>query len=253
MSKLTHLDDKGAARMVDVSTKASTEREAAAEAVIVLSADAYEAVVSGSGPKGDVFAAARIAGIMAAKKTSELIPLCHPIALTKAGVDIEPLAERSAVRILATAKTTGPTGVEMEALTAAAIAALTIYDMVKAVDRGAVIEGVRLVSKSGGKSGGYFAANREKTAPKPATNRRPAVLMNEVAAPRVRDVNAQREAFREFMTARRLRATQWAKQADIPASQIYAFLTGKLRTLTPEAITRLARAARVREEDMFRK
>jgi cyclic pyranopterin phosphate synthase len=233
MSKLTHLDDKGAARMVDVSAKASTEREAVAEAIIVLSAETYEAVVSGSGPKGDVFAAARIAGIMAAKKTSELIPLCHPIALT--------------------AKTTGPTGVEMEALTAAAIAALTIYDMVKAIDRGAVIESLRLVSKSGGKSGRYFAANREKTAPKPAANRRPAVLMNEVAAPRVRDVNAQREAFRDFMTARRLRATQWAKQANVPASQIYAFLTGKLRTLTPEAITRLARAARVREEDMFHK
>ncbi len=253
MSKLTHLDKKGAARMVDVSAKASTEREAAAEALIVLSAEAYEAVISGGGPKGDVFPAARIAGIMAAKKTSELIPLCHPIAITKAGIDFEPLAERSAVRILAMVKTTGQTGVEMEALTAASIAALTIYDMVKAVDRGAVIESVRLVSKSGGKSGSYFAASREKTAAIPGASRRPAVLMNEVAAPRVRDVNAQREAFRDFMTARRLRATEWAKQADVPASQIYAFLTGKLRALAPDAITRLAHAARVREEDMFRK
>ncbi|MBS0274415.1 MAG: cyclic pyranopterin monophosphate synthase MoaC [Proteobacteria bacterium] len=250
MNKLTHLDETGAARMVDVSAKDATERQAAAEAIIVLSKEAYEAAISGSGPKGDVLAAARIAGIMAAKKTSDLIPLCHPIAITKAGVDFEPLAGRHALRILATVKTLGQTGVEMEALTAASIAALTVYDMVKAVDRGAVIEAVRLVSKSGGKSGAYFASTR-KTAPK-LNIRKSETLMNEVAAPRHRDTNGQRDAFRAFMTAQRLRATEWAKQADIPVAQIYAYLTGKARVLAPETAKRLARAAGVREEDMFR-
>lgn len=155
MSKLTHLDEDGAARMVDVSAKPATEREATAEAVIVLSAEAFEAAVSGDTKKGDVLAAARIAGIMAAKKASELIPLCHPLALSKASVDIEPISGRHALRIVATAKTTGPTGVEMEALTGASVAALTIYDMIKAVDRAAVIESVRLLRKSGGKTGRY--------------------------------------------------------------------------------------------------
>ena len=252
MNKLTHLDRNGAARMVDVSAKDTTEREASAEAVIVLSDEAYEAVVSGSGPKGDVFAAARIAGIMAAKKTSDLIPLCHPIALTKAGVDFEPMLERKAIRITASAKTIGQTGVEMEALTAASVAALTIYDMIKAVDRAAVIEVVKLVSKSGGKSGGYVAATPKAGAALKSVPRKPAVIMNEVAAPRVTDTSAQREAFRAFMTLNRLRATEWAKQANVPAAQIYAYLTGKTRALSPDVVSRLARAARVREEDMFR-
>ena len=252
MNKLSHLDDSGAARMVDVSAKDATERQAAAEAIIVLSQEAYDAAIGGSGPKGDVLAAARIAGIMAAKKTSDLIPLCHPIAITKASVDFEPLAERCAVRILATVKTLGQTGVEMEALTAASIAALTIYDMVKAVDRGAVIEAVRLVSKSGGKSGSYFATTGKPALPKLNTPRKSETLMNEVAAPRNRDANAARDAFRAFMTAQRLRATEWAKQADVPAAQIYAYLTGKSRALSPDIIQKLARAARVREEDMFK-
>jgi cyclic pyranopterin phosphate synthase len=155
MAKLTHLDAKGTARMVDVSRKAPTAREAEAEAVIVMSPAAFKAVMSGSAKKGDVLATARIAGIMAAKKTPGLIPLCHPIALSKATVTFEPDAKHDAVRIRATARTTGPTGVEMEALTAVSIAALTIYDMIKAVDRGATIERVRLLSKSGGKSGRY--------------------------------------------------------------------------------------------------
>ncbi|HEX3674771.1 MAG TPA: cyclic pyranopterin monophosphate synthase MoaC [Rhizomicrobium sp.] len=160
MAKLTHLDDTGAARMVDVSAKTATAREAAAEAVIVMSRAAFDAVVSASAKKGDVLATARIAGIMAAKKAADLIPLCHPIALTTAAVAFEPLKARHAIRIRATASTNGPTGVEMEALTAASVAALTIYDMIKAVDRGAVIESIRLLSKSGGKSGRYKAPTR---------------------------------------------------------------------------------------------
>ena len=157
MSKLTHLDETGAARMVDVSEKSATAREATAEAVIVLSREAFEAALSGEAKKGDVLAAARIAGIMAAKKTSELIPLCHSIPLSKASIGFETDKTRHAIHIIATAKTTAQTGVEMEAMTAASIAALTIYDMVKAVDRGAAIESVRLLSKSGGKSGDYKA------------------------------------------------------------------------------------------------
>jgi cyclic pyranopterin phosphate synthase len=158
MSKLTHLDESGAARMVDVSDKSATVREATAEAVIVLSHEAFAAALSGDAKKGDVLAAARIAGIMAAKKTSELIPLCHPIAISKASIDFETDKTRNAIHIIATIKTTAQTGVEMEAMTAASVAALTLYDMVKSVDRGAVIESVRLLAKSGGKSGDYKAA-----------------------------------------------------------------------------------------------
>ena len=160
MTKLTHLDEQGAARMVDVSDKPASEREATAEAVIALSPEAFAAVASGGAPKGDVLAVARIAGIMAAKKTPELIPLCHSIPLAKAEIAFEMLAEKSAIRILASAKTTARTGAEMEALTAAAVAALTIYDMTKAVDKSAVIESIRLLTKSGGKSGPYAAPVR---------------------------------------------------------------------------------------------
>ncbi|HEX3431905.1 MAG TPA: cyclic pyranopterin monophosphate synthase MoaC [Rhizomicrobium sp.] len=161
MRKLTHLNEQGDARMVDVSAKPTTVREAQAEALVILSVAAYDAVLAGDSPKGDVLAAARLAGIMAAKKTSELIPLCHPIPLSQAAIEIEAIAERHAFRILASAKTRAETGIEMEALTAAAVAALTIYDMVKAIDRGATIESVRLVAKSGGKSGTYRAGRRK--------------------------------------------------------------------------------------------
>jgi cyclic pyranopterin phosphate synthase len=160
MSKLTHLDENGRASMVDVSAKADTDRTASAEAIVVLSAGAFALAVSGSAPKGDVIGTARIAGIMAAKKTSELIPLCHPLALNHVAVELTPDPARHAVRIVASARSNGPTGVEMEALTAATVAALTIYDMVKAVDRGASIESVRLLTKSGGKSGAYVAPPR---------------------------------------------------------------------------------------------
>ena len=167
MSNLSHLDEHGAARMVDVSDKDVTHREAVAEAIIVLSPEAFEAALSPNAPKGDVLAAARLAGIMAAKKTSDLIPLCHAIPLSKAGIEFEPLRERHAVRVVATAKTAAQTGVEMEALVAASVAALTIYDMVKAIDRGASVENVRLLSKSGGKSGTYIAPHNRKDTPAP--------------------------------------------------------------------------------------
>ena len=155
MSKLTHLDSQGAARMVDVGGKAQTARSAAATGRIRMSPQALAAVREGSGPKGDVLAAARIAGIMAAKKTAELIPLCHPLALD--AVTVEFAFEGDGVRATARASLTGRTGVEMEALTAAAIALLTVYDMAKALDKGMVIEEVRLVEKTGGKSGDWRA------------------------------------------------------------------------------------------------
>ena len=155
MSKLTHLDDRGQARMVDVGGKAETARSATATGRIRMSAEALEAIRDGSGPKGDVLAAARIAGIMAAKKTAQLIPLCHPLALDAVTVEFE--FENGSVRATARASLTGRTGVEMEAMTAASIALLTVYDMAKALDKGMVIEGVRLLEKTGGKSGTWRA------------------------------------------------------------------------------------------------
>lgn len=155
MAELTHLDAAGHARMVDVGGKAETQRVAVAAGRITMSAEALSAIRDGAVPKGDVLAAARIAGIMAAKKTAELIPLCHPLALDAVTVDFE--VEADAVRVTATASLTGRTGVEMEALTAASVALLTVYDMAKAIDKGMVIEGVRLIAKRGGKSGDWFA------------------------------------------------------------------------------------------------
>ncbi len=155
MTKLTHLDDSGAAHMVDVSSKANTVRQAVAEGHILMSPEALSAVREGSAKKGDVLATARIAGIMAAKRTSDLIPLCHPLSLSKVSVDFA--FEDGGIRATATVRLTGQTGVEMEAMAATSVALLTIYDMAKALDKAMVIGGVRLLSKSGGKSGDWVA------------------------------------------------------------------------------------------------
>jgi cyclic pyranopterin phosphate synthase len=160
MAKLTHLGSRGEARMVDVSDKAATERIAVAQGRVVMSATTLDLVLKGDAKKGDVLGAARIAGIMAAKKTSELIPLCHPLALTKVEVDIAPDRDLPSLVVTATCKLNGQTGVEMEALTAVSVACLTIYDMVKAAERGMRIEGIHLVEKRGGKSGVYRAKGR---------------------------------------------------------------------------------------------
>lgn len=157
MTKLTHLDAAGNAAMVDVSAKPATEREALAEGRITMSAEALAAIRDGAVKKGDVLATARVAGIMAAKKTSELIPLCHPLMLSKVAVDFE--FEANGLRVIAMARLSGQTGVEMEALTAASMALLTIYDMAKALDKGMVISGLRLLEKRGGKSGDWKAAS----------------------------------------------------------------------------------------------
>lgn len=156
MNGLTHLDDSGAARMVDVGGKAETRRRAVASGRIAMSADALAAIRAGNAPKGDVLSAARIAGIMAAKRTGDLIPLCHPLGLEAVTVDFR--YETDAIRATATATLTGRTGVEMEAMVAVSVALLTIYDMAKGVDKGMVIGEVRLIEKTGGKSGDWKAA-----------------------------------------------------------------------------------------------
>jgi cyclic pyranopterin phosphate synthase len=156
---LTHLDSSGRARMVDTSDKPPSDRRALARAIVRVSPETAAAVQAGDAPKGDVLGTARIAGIQAAKRTAELIPLCHPLALSFVGVEGEVKPDRGEIVLTAEARTTGPTGVEMEALTAAAVAALTVYDMIKGIERGASIGEVTLLEKSGGRSGGWRRAH----------------------------------------------------------------------------------------------
>jgi cyclic pyranopterin phosphate synthase len=154
-ARLSHLNDKGEARMVDVSSKDVTSRAARAEGFVSMSHRTLDLILAGNAPKGDVLATARIAGIMAAKRTSELIPLCHPLSLNEVTVDFEPVRDPTGIRVEASAKVDAKTGVEMEALTAVSIACLTIYDMVKAVDPAMSFSGIRLVEKTGGRSGHF--------------------------------------------------------------------------------------------------
>lgn len=160
MSKLSHLNEKGEARMVDVSEKGVTSRTAIAEGFVAMLPETLALVEAGQAKKGDVLAAARIAGIMAAKRTHELIPLCHPLAITKASVEFEASHDPAGIRVTAEVKVAGQTGVEMEALTAVSVACLTIYDMLKAADKGMVFSGIRLIEKTGGRSGTFRAEGR---------------------------------------------------------------------------------------------
>ena len=160
MSNLTHIDAKGAANMVDVGDKADTVREACAEGFVTMKPETLAMILAGDAKKGDVIGVARIAGIMAAKRTHELIPLCHPLIINKVAVEIEPDASLPGVHITSLVRVSGKTGVEMEALTAVSVACLTIYDMAKAVDRGMEISGIRVLAKSGGKSGDWKADER---------------------------------------------------------------------------------------------
>lgn len=160
MTKLSHIDDAGRANMVDVGAKHATHRTAVAEGFVTMTAETLELIVSGTAPKGDVLAAARIAGIMAAKKTSELIPLCHPLGLTRAAINFTPSDQPTGIYIRAEVGVTGQTGVEMEALTAVSVAALTLYDMLKAADKGMEIGGIHLAEKTGGRTGYYAAPTR---------------------------------------------------------------------------------------------
>lgn len=165
MSELSHINARGEASMVDVAGKTVTERVAIAEGFVVMEPDTLRLIEAGAAPKGDVLAAARIAGIMAAKRTQDLIPLCHQLALTKVSVSFELSPETPGVRVEAMAKALGQTGVEMEALTAVAVASLTLYDMLKARDKAMRIEGIRLLSKTGGKSGDFHAPTDSKSRP----------------------------------------------------------------------------------------
>jgi cyclic pyranopterin phosphate synthase len=162
VGKLSHIDDKGEARMVDVSDKASTARRAVAEGFIAMQPETLTLVETGAAKKGDVIGAARIAGIMAAKRTHELIPLCHPLAITKVGIDFLLTQSPPGIHVTAEVKVAGQTGVEMEALTAVSVACLTLYDMLKAADKTMTIEDIRLVEKTGGKSGAFKAPARSK-------------------------------------------------------------------------------------------
>ena len=157
-AKLTHIDESGRARMVDVSDKAATTRVAVAKGRILMAPATLALAVSGQGKKGEVRAVAEIAGVMAAKRTSDLIPMCHPLAISSVKVEVDPSPDGSGLEVTASVKTTGPTGVEMEALTAATVALLTLYDMLKAADKGMTIEAVRLIEKSGGASGDFRQA-----------------------------------------------------------------------------------------------
>jgi cyclic pyranopterin phosphate synthase len=161
MSKLSHITEKGEARMVDVSEKGMTSRRAVAEGFITMQPETLALVESGETKKGDVIAAARIAGIMAAKRTHELIPLCHPLAITHAAIDFAPTQSPPGIAVTAEVKVAGQTGVEMEALTAVSVACLTLYDMLKAADKSMSIEGVRLIAKEGGRSGAFKARPRD--------------------------------------------------------------------------------------------
>jgi len=169
--RLTHVDRRGRPRMVDVSAKPPTARRAVAEAEVAISAETMSMVIDGGGAKGDVLGVAELAGVMGGKRTSELIPLCHPLALTDLVVAITPDRAAGVLRIRAEAATTGPTGVEMEAMTAASVAALTVYDMVKGVERGVEVRGLRLVSKTGGKSGEWHRPASPDVTPAPNVRR----------------------------------------------------------------------------------
>lgn len=156
--RLSHLNERGEAHMVDVADKPETTRVAVAEGYVVMAVETLDMILDGAAPKGDVLATARLAGIMGAKKTSDLIPLCHPLALSKVSVDFEPERDQSRIRVRAMAKVDGKTGVEMEALTAVSVACLTLYDMCKAVDRTMTFTGLRLIEKTGGRSGTFRAS-----------------------------------------------------------------------------------------------
>lgn len=275
MSKLTHLDDKGHARMVDVSDKDATDRLAVAEGEVRLAPEVIDMIAEGTLPKGDALSVARLAGIMGAKRTSDLIPLCHPLSIAGASVELTPERDAGRVLIRATVKTNGPTGVEMEALTAVSVAALALYDMVKAVQRDAVIGAIRLVEKRGGKSGTYVADAIDAAPAKPAAQARRSAGFRQApsstvhaggrAAVRARTPSApepamraradaadkERAAFRAFMERSRLRVTQWCREAGIEPGQLYGYLHGRTGRLSADAEARLARVAKVSVDDMF--
>ena len=264
MPELSHLDEAGRAAMVDVTAKPDTGRSATAAGFIALLPETLALIAGGEAPKGDVIAAARIAGIMAAKKTHELIPLCHPLLLTGIAVDIEPA--EGGLAVTATVKTKGTTGVEMEALTAVSVAALTLYDMVKAADRAATIGAIHLIEKTGGKSD--FTAAEAPAQPAPseappllsrgfrrapgaatAARARASAIAEGPATPRA--THSRAEAFRNFLRDNRMQVSGWAADAGLPVGLIYGFLHGRVGRLPKDAEEKLARAANATVKDVF--
>ncbi len=272
MTDLSHIDETGRAAMVDVTAKPDTGRSATASGFIALKGETLALIAEGKAAKGDVIAAARIAGIMAAKKTHELIPLCHPLLLTGIAVDIAHAEDGAGLAITATVKTRGATGVEMEALTAVSVAALTLYDMVKAVDRAATIGAIRLVAKSGGKSD--YSEDDGDSAPVviPPLPPEPPKLLSRgfrrapgaaarPAAPRPaptdqgpateRATHSRADSFRTFLRDNRMQVSAWAADAGLPVGLIYGFLHGRVGRLPRDAEEKLARAANATVKDIF--
>lgn len=273
MTDLSHIDDTGRAAMVDVTAKPDTGRSATAGGFIALKGETLAMIAEGKAAKGDVIATARIAGIMAAKKTHELIPLCHPLLITAISVDIAHSEDGSGLAITATVKTRGATGVEMEALTAVSVAALTLYDMVKAVDRSATIGAIRLLAKSGGKSdftsGGpddpvgdipplppeppKLLSRGFRRAPgggaRPAAPPRPAPTDEGPATARA--THSRADAFRAFLRDNRLQVSGWAADAGLPVGLVYGFLHGRIGRLPRDAEEKLAKAANASVKDIF--
>jgi cyclic pyranopterin phosphate synthase len=269
MKKLSHLGDDGSARMVDISGKPPTMRSATAEAVVRMRPETLAIVLDGAVPKGDVMSVARIAGIMAAKRTSDIIPLCHPLAISSVAIVCEPDEQNSIIRVVASVKVNGPTGVEMEALTAASVAALTIYDMLKAVEKGISIECIKLISKEGGKSGLFLAENSDsigattryatvrRTGATPSKARRPQALkagdtsVETKTRKSVSDNAAKRDALRRFMQSRGLTAHAWARDANLPVGVLYSFLHGRTHALTKAEELKLSNAVHVSPDDLY--
>ncbi|TNE60074.1 MAG: cyclic pyranopterin monophosphate synthase MoaC [Alphaproteobacteria bacterium] len=254
MSKLSHFDKDGKAAMVDVSAKDVTERRAVARGRITMKAETLALIREGTAAKGDVLGVARVAGIMAAKKTSDLIPLCHPLPITEVSLDLECDEATSSVEITAEVKVSGKTGVEMEALTAVSVAALTIYDMVKAADKEMVISDITLAHKEGGKSGTFSSKKEAPPLRSRGMQARPAARAEAVKldpVPEHVSPNAKREALRHFMEAKRIKPRRWAQDAGIASGTLYSFLQGRLASLSAEDEAKLAAALRLRPEDLY--
>jgi cyclic pyranopterin phosphate synthase len=256
MSKLSHFDRDGKAAMVDVSGKSDTHRTAIAKGRIQMKAETLRLIADGSAAKGDVLGAARIAGIMAAKKTSDLIPLCHPLAISKVSVDFEINGKDNAVEITAEVKVSGKTGVEMEALTAVSVAGLTIYDMVKAVDKSMVIGDIQVTYKEGGKSGTLGSKELDRPASVPVKKQgrtRATAKPSQVPMTQARTIGLsdKREALRNFIDAKRIKPMVWAKDAGVPSGVLYSFLQGKSSSLSSEDEAKLAAAVNMSPEDLY--
>ncbi len=262
MVKLSHLDDQGRAHMVDVGEKHVTERIAVAKGAVVMKPETLKLITGGGIKKGDVLAAARLAGIMAAKRTADLIPLCHPLSLNAITVDLEPDADTGRLEISARVKVNGRTGVEMEALTAVSVAALTVYDMAKAVDRGMILTDIRLVEKSGGRSGDYKAQDAAASGSADLRSRgmrstphegAPAVRKRRPRlSPRVKSQIAKREAFREYLYNNKIQVSAISKKAGVKLGEVYCYLNGQTPALRDEVAARLAKAAGVAVDDLFK-